>query len=403
MNQDQNVPPAAQTEPIGQGAPGPRAPQSPQTPQPPQDPRATRGEESLDDLLKELVSREGSDLHLKVGRPPILRIHGNLVELSRPPLTREDMTRLLHPMLGEDRVKLIDSERELDMAYSVAGLARFRVNVFHQKNHLGAVLRVIPFDVLTIDQLGLPAVVEGLCKERRGMMLVTGPTGSGKSTTLAAMVNHINENRACHIMTIEDPIEFLHRDKKAAVNQRELGTDTLSFSSALRHILRQSPDVILVGELRDLETISLALSAAETGHLVLATLHTTDAAQTIDRIIDVFPPDEQSQVRLQLSNSLKAVVSQTLVPLASGDGRKAAFEILLCYSGVQNLIREGKTHQIYNLIQTGSQYGMKLLDASLAELVRSGVVTFEEAIAKASNPSDFETLCKSAAMGGRTL
>lgn len=343
-------------------------------------------------LLHELIDREGSDLHLKVGEPPVYRVHGALERSDRPKLTAEDTKRLLYAVMNEERRQAFAEKKELDMSYSVSGLARFRVNVFQQNNAVGAVLRVIPFDIKGFDELGLPQVTQQLCDLARGLVLVTGPTGSGKSTTLAAMIDYLNSTKSCHIITIEDPIEFLHRDKVSTINQRELGSDTHSFAEALRHVMRQNPDVILVGELRDLDTISQAITAAETGHLVFATLHTTDAAQTIDRIIDVFPPDQQQQVRLQLSTSLAAVISQTLVPRSDGGGRVAAFEVLVCHPGVKNIIREGKTHQIYALIQTGSQYGMQLLDQNLKALLRQGVVEFDEVIAKSSNPADFEHL-----------
>ncbi len=353
------------------------------------------GEELLSELLHELIRHEGSDLHIKVGEPPVYRIHGSLTRSERPMLAAEDTKNLLYSIMNAERQEQFEENKELDMSYSVSGLARFRVNVFKQSDVVGAVLRVIPFDIKGFDELGLPAVTRQLCELQRGLVLVTGPTGSGKSTSLAAMIDYINSTKHLHIITIEDPIEFLHQDRRSTINQRELGADTKSFASALRHVMRQNPDVILVGELRDLETISQVITAAETGHLVFATLHTTDAAQTIDRIIDVFPPDQQQQVRLQLSTSLSAVVSQTLLPRVDGQGRVAAFEVLVCHSGVRNIIREGKTHQIYTLIQTGSQYGMQLLDQNLRELLRQKVVSFDEVIAKSSNPGDFEHLAPS--------
>lgn len=346
----------------------------------------------IGDLLANLVAKKGSDLHLKVGEPPTIRVHGRLIRENLPVLTDDAMRYLLSPVLDEEQWSLMEKELELDLAYSVSGLARFRVNAFHQSGHLGAVFRVIPFKILTIEELGLPPVVKEFCGLPRGIVLVTGPTGSGKSTSLAAMIDYINSTRTCHIVTIEDPIEFLHHDKKSVINQRELGGDTKSFADALKHVLRQAPDVILVGELRDLETIALAVTAAETGHLVFATLHTTDAAQTIDRMIDVFPPEQQSQIRMQLAMTLQAVISQTLLPRKDGNGRVAAFEVLVCHAGVRNLIREGKTHQIYSLIQTGGDMGMRLLDDSLIQLVTTGVVDYEEAIAKSSNPNEFKSM-----------
>lgn len=340
-------------------------------------------------LLEMLVQREGSDLHLKVGQPPIFRIHGRLRRSELPALSQEDMEAIIKQLASPTQIQRLHEFRELDTSYSVPGLARFRVNVFFQNNKLGAVLRVIPIDIKGIDALGLPPVTKKIAQLNRGLVLVTGPTGSGKSTTLAAIIDEINSTRKVHIITIEDPIEFLHQDKMSAINQRELGSDTHSFAAALKHVMRQNPDVILVGELRDLETISLAMTAAETGILVFGTLHTTDSPQTIDRIVDVFSPEEQPRVRMQLANSLKAVISQTLLPKIGG-GRIAAFEVLICHSGVRNLIREGKTHQIYNLIQTGASYGMQLLDQNLKLLVMKKLVTFEDALAKASNPNEFE-------------
>ena len=353
----------------------------------------------IDNLLKELVKRDGSDLHIKEGQPPIFRIHGKLKRSEFSSLTFDDIKSIASNLTNDNQKKKLLEFRELDTSYSVPSVARFRVNIFFQNDKLGMVLRTIPFEIKTIEQLGLPEVTKSFCEINRGLVLVTGPTGSGKSTSLASMIDHINSTRNLHIITIEDPIEFLHQDKVAAINQRELGSDTNSFSEALRHVMRQNPDVILVGELRDLETISLALEAAETGYLVFATLHTTDSAQTIDRIVDVFSPEEQPQIRMQLANSLKGVVSQTLLPKIDG-GRVAAFEILKCHSGVKNLIREGKTHQIYNLIQTGAKDGMQLLDQHLKEILSEGLVTFDEAIAKASNPGEFEKTASGNVVGG---
>ncbi|MDP1809044.1 MAG: type IV pilus twitching motility protein PilT [Actinomycetota bacterium] len=350
----------------------------------------------IKNLLTSLVERSGSDLHLKVGQPPVFRIYGVLTRTEWPALTLAQVHGLVSQIADPQRLQRLAENKELDMAYSVPGLARFRVNIFYQKDQVGAVIRVIPIDIKTIEDLALPEVTKKFAELTSGLVLVTGPTGSGKSTTLAAIIDRINTTRKAHIITIEDPIEFLHQDKVAAINQRELGADTQSFASALKHVMRQNPDVILVGELRDLETISLALTAAETGPLVFATLHTTDSAQTIDRIVDVFPPEDQSRVRMQLANSLRAVISQTLVPSVTG-GRVAAFEVLISHSGVKNLIREGKTHQIYNLIQTGASYGMQLLDQNLKKLLQDKVVSFDDAIAKASNPGDFE---KSAPQAG---
>jgi len=344
----------------------------------------------IDDLLRALVQEEGSDLHLKVGEPPIFRIHGHLKRTHWPPLSAEDMKNLLYPMLNEERRRRLETELELDMSYAIRGLARFRVNMFWQKGCLGSVMRQIPINIKTIDDLGLPPVTKDLCMLPRGIILVTGPTGSGKSTTLAAMVNHVNLHRRAHIVTIEDPLEFLHEDINCVVEQRELGEDTHSFAEALKHVLRQAPDVILVGEMRDLETIALAITAAETGHLVFATLHTTDAPQTVDRVIDVFPPEQQQQIRMQLSVTLQAVIAQTLLPRKDQPGRIAAFEVMVATPAVRALIREGKTHQLYTDIQTGAQFGMQSLDQHLLQLVQQGKVAYEEARAKSSNPREFE-------------
>jgi twitching motility protein PilT len=354
-------------------------------------PRPASGLVSIEELLTQLVKRDGSDLHLKVDEPPIFRINGKLTRTEFSVLTDADTKNILGPILTDAQKKSLLENRELDLAHSVPGLARFRVNVFFQNKRLGAVIRVIPIRIKTSEELGLPESTNKFAELSRGLVLVTGPTGSGKSTTLAAIIDRINSSRKVHIITIEDPIEFLHKDKMAAINQRELGSDTHSFAEALKHVTRQNPDVILVGEMRDLETISLAMTAAETGHLVFGTLHTADSAQTIDRIVDVFSPEHQPRVRMQLANSLRGVVSQTLLRRIEG-GRVAAFELLICHSGVRNLIREGKTHQIYNLIQTGGAYGMELLDKNLKRLVEDKVVDFQDAIAKASNPTEFEKL-----------
>jgi len=345
----------------------------------------------IDDLLRMLVEHDASDLHLRVGEPPVMRIHGDLKRVEGfAPLTDRDMYDLIYPVMNEDRRVRFEQNMELDMSYQVPGLSRFRVNIFRQQGHIGAVMRVIPFNVRTIDDLMIPPVVKDLCMLPRGLILVTGPTGSGKSTTLAAMVNHINENKPKNIITIEDPIEYMHRDKLSSINQREIGVDTHSFAAALKHVMRQNPDIILVGEMRDLETIQLAITAAETGHLVFATLHTTDAPQTVDRIIDVFEPEKQQQIRMQLSVTIQAVISQTLLMRADGKDRVAAFEIMVATPSIRTLIREGKTYQMYTDIQTGGVYGMQTLDSHLLKLTLSGLVDFEHAQAKASNPAEFE-------------
>jgi twitching motility protein PilT len=344
----------------------------------------------IDDLLRMLVAREASDLHIRAGEPPIMRIHGELTRTDLPVLTPADTESLLFAILNEERRQRFLEFKELDLSHAIPGLARFRVNIFRQRGHVGAVLRVIPIRIKTIDELFLPPVTKELALRPRGLLLVTGPTGSGKSTTLAGVINHINLNRRSHIITIEDPIEFLHTDLMSVVNQRELGMDTHSFASALKHVMRQNPDVILVGEMRDLETISLAITAAETGHLVFATLHTTDAPQTVDRVIDVFPPEQQQQIRMQLSVTLQAVISQTLLPRADTTGRIAAFEIMVATPAIRALIREGKTHQLYTDIQTGGQFGMQSLDQHLLALLSERKISYEDAIGKSSNPRDFE-------------
>ena len=346
----------------------------------------------IDELLRTLVAQQGSDLHLKSGEPPIYRINGQLVRTSLPVLTPEETKSLMYEILNDERRERYEKTHQLDMSYSIPGVSRFRVNVFRQKNSIGAVLRVIPLQIKSIDELGLPTSMKKVCLLPRGLILVTGPTGSGKSTSLAAMIDLINDNKSCHIITIEDPIEFLHRDKRACVNQREVGIDTHSFANALKHVMRQNPDIIMVGEMRDLETLSLAITAAETGHLVMATLHTADASQTVDRIIDVFPPGQQQQVRLQLSTTLQAVFSQTLLPRNDGQGRIVAYEVLICTPAIRSIVREGKTHQLYSNIQSGAKYGMITLDANLKDQYLKGLVNLEDAIAKSSNPQELEKL-----------
>lgn len=346
--------------------------------------------EYINNLLQELVHSDASDLHLKVGQPPLMRIRGDLERITRLPVLPEDRFNheLLDILTAEKRHQFM-THKEVDISYAVEGLARFRVNMFWQRGHVGAVFRVIPYKIRTIDQLRLPQVTKQIALLPRGLILVTGPTGSGKSTSLAAMINHINQTKRSHIMTIEDPIEYVHRDINSIINQRELGADTHSFADALKHILRQNPDVILVGEMRDLETIQLAITAAETGHLVMSTLHTVDAPQTIDRVVDVFPPEQQPQIRTQLSVTLQAVVSQTLLPTKDGSGRVAAFEVMIANSAIRTLIRDGKTHQMYHDIQTGHETGMQSLDGSLFALLRENKIDFEHALAKSSNAAEF--------------
>ena len=347
----------------------------------------------IDDLLRLMLERGGSDLHITVGSPPGIRIRGELLPVeSMKPLTPRDTMEMLLSLLSEEQRRRFETELELDFAYSIPGVSRFRANVFQQRNSMGAVFRVIPIKIPSMEDLALPKVCRFLAERPRGLVLVTGPTGSGKSTTLAAMIDHINETRQVHIITLEDPIEFMHRNKKSFVNQREVGEDTHSFAAALKRVLRQDPDVILVGEMRDLETISAAITAAETGHLVLATLHTTGGPETVDRIIDVFPPHQQQQVRMQLSNTLEGVLSQVLLRSTDGRGRVMALEIMLGVPAISNLIREGKTHQMDSIIQGGSQVGMQTLDQHLRVMLTQGKITFEEAIGKAKNPRELADL-----------
>jgi twitching motility protein PilT len=340
--------------------------------------------------LRRLVEIDGSDLHIKDNNPPIMRVRGELVRLDEPAMTEEETRTMLTSILNEERMERLNHFKELDLSHEIKGLARFRVNMFWNRGAIGACFRLIPFKIRTIDELGMPPVAKDLCFLPRGLIIVTGPTGSGKSTTLAAMIHHINLHARRHIMTIEDPIEYVHVDRMAIINQREKGTDTHTFADALRHVMRQNPDVIFVGEMRDLETIQLAITAAETGHLVFSTLHTVDAAQTIDRIVDVFDPEQQEQIRTQLGVTLRAVVSQALLPTADGIGRIAAFEIMVATPAIKTLIREGKTHQVYLDIQTGGEHGMQTLDGCLLGLLAKGKIDYEVALSRCSNLNDFK-------------
>src|SRR5579863_10028979 len=343
--------------------------------------------------LMEVVSRRASDLHLSAGAHPTVRVRGHLTPLeSYPVLSGTDTREIVYSILNGDQRQRLETDWQLDFAYSIPGHARFRVNAYYQRGAIGAAFRLIPVGLTGIDELGLPPAVHDFTRKPRGFVLVTGPTGSGKSTSLAAMIDEINATREEHIMTIEDPIEFLHPHKRCLVNQRELGSDAHSFSDALKAALRQDPDVILVGEMRDLETIQTALTAAETGHLVFATLHTQDSAQTIDRIIDVFPAHQQGQVRVQLSVSLQGIITQQLLPTADGSGRTVACEVLVPTPAVRNLIREGKTHQIYSTLQTSTAHGMQTMDASLAALVRAGKVSQKMAESRSSTPEELRRL-----------
>jgi twitching motility protein PilT len=342
---------------------------------------------TIDDLLETMVALGASDLHLAVGSHPVIRLNGSLERLDQfPRLSADDTQRLLYRILSTEQQKHLEINRQIDVSYSIPGLARFRVNVYFQRESLGGAFRMIPAELKTLEDLGLPTQLHELSKKPRGLVLVTGPTGSGKSTTLAAVVDEINRTRDDHIMTIEDPIEFLHRHKRCIVNQREIGPDAVSFADALRGALRQDPDVILLGEMRDLETISTAITAAETGHLVFATLHTQDAPSTIDRLIDVFPAAQQEQIRVQLAATIQGIVTQTLLPTVDGKGRVAALEILLPDDAVRNLIRQAKVEQIYSVMQTNTGRGMQTLEQALVDLVTRGIITQEVAMSRSSRP-----------------
>jgi twitching motility protein PilT len=348
------------------------------------------------DILLETIRLDASDLHITVGSPPAVRVKGGLKRLDYPEMSAQDTREIIYTILSNDQRKRLETDWQVDLSYTVPNTARFRVNAYVQRGAIGAAFRVIPSEIKSVEQLGLPKVLHDFVKRPRGLVLVTGPTGSGKSTSLAAMIDEINQTRYDHIMTVEDPIEFLHRHKNCIVNQRELGSDAPSFGLALKAALRQDPDVILVGEMRDLETISTALTAAETGHLVFATLHTQDTPQTVDRIIDVFSPHQQQQVRIQLATALQGIVTQQLLPTADGSGRVAACEVLSITPAVRNLIREGKTHQIYSVLQTSAAAGMQSMDSALAQLVREGKITRQLAEERASVPEELARLMGSA-------
>ncbi len=340
---------------------------------------STSGQPRIEILLEEVIKRKASDLHLQVGLPPMLRVDGALTPVpGADVLTEETVELLIFSILDEDQKQILLKDKEFDFSFAFGDLGRFRVNAFHERGNMASAMRLIPNELLTIEQLGLPAIVNKFADYPRGLVLVTGPTGSGKSTTLAAMLHRINLERAAHIITIEDPIEFTHTSKKSVIVQREVHYDTYSFSAALRSSLRQDPDVVLIGEMRDLETIAAAITIAETGHLVFATLHTNSASQSIDRMIDVFPPHQQPQIRAQLANILMAICSQRLIP-SIGGGRTAAAEILVATPAVRNIIREGKSHQLEAVIQTGSEYGMQSMDKTLVELIHAGTISYDEA------------------------
>ena len=339
----------------------------------------------ITELLKFGVQSGASDLHLSAGLPPMMRVHGDVKQLNFPPLEHKDVHAMVYDIMNDHQRKFYESELECDFSYEIPNVSRFRVNAFNQSRGAAAVFRTIPTEILTLEQLQCPSIFAEIANKPRGIVLVTGPTGSGKSTTLAAMIDYINKSRQYNILTIEDPIEFVHKSNKSLINQREVGLQTKSFANALRSALREDPDVILVGEMRDLETIRLAMTAAETGHLVFGTLHTSSAAKTIDRIVDVFPAEEKDMVRAMLSESLQAVISQTLLKLKDGSGRIAAHEIMIGTPAIRNLIRENKVAQMYSAIQTGQQYGMQTLDQCLVGLMRKGLISKEAAMEKAVN------------------
>jgi twitching motility protein PilT len=352
---------------------------------------------NLHQLLKAMIDKGASDLHLTTGSPPQLRIDGQLVPLRVPPLTPVDTKQLCYSILTDAQKVRFEEDLELDLSFGVKNLARFRSNIFMQRGAVAGAFRVIPFKILSFAELGLPPVVGELCRKPRGLVLVTGPTGSGKSTTLASMIDKINSERRQHIITIEDPIEYLHPHKGCIINQREVGSDTKSFKLALKYILRQDPDVVMIGEMRDLETVEAALTTAETGHLAFATLHTNSAVQTINRIIDVFPPHQQSQIRAQLSFVLEGVVSQTLMPKASGPGRVLGVEIMVPNSAIRNLMREDKVHQVYSQMQVGqAKHQMQTMNQSLTSLYMRRMITLEEAIGRSSDPEELQQLIASA-------
>ena len=351
---------------------------------------------TIDDLLRTAVQRRASDLHLTVGVPPQLRIDGVLVSLSHPPLDEDQCRSFSYQMLQPEQIARFEQTKEMDTSYSIKGLCRFRVNLFYQRSSVAAVIRMIPFEVPTLKGLELPSILGEYSNRPNGLIIVSGPTGCGKSTTLAAMIENINSNRNCHILSVEDPIEYLHRHKKATINQREMGVDTISFAEALKHVVREDPDVIMIGEMRDQETMAAALTLAETGHLVLTTLHTSDAVHAIQRIVDVFPPYHQDQIRLQLSLVLVGIVVQQLIPRASGEGRVVACEVMSGAPSIGNLIRENQLQQLRSALQTGRKSGMCTMNHSFAELFGRGLVTWEEISRRSSDAEELTHLVKSA-------
>jgi twitching motility protein PilT len=355
---------------------------------------------SLHELLKEMVEKGASDLHITIGSPPQMRIHGKLVPVDGPPLTANDTRQLCYSILTDAQKHKFEEENEIDLSFGIKGLSRFRANIFMQRGAPAGAFRLIPYKIMSFEELGLPPIVEELVRKPRGLILVTGPTGSGKSTTLAAMIDKINSERHEHIITIEDPIEYLHRHKNCLVNQREVGSDTKSFKNALKYILRQDPDVVMIGEMRDLETIESALLIAETGHLAFATLHTNSCVQTINRIIDVFPPHQQPQVRAQLSFVLEGVLCQALIPRINGTGRVLALEIMVPNPAIRNLIREDKIHQIYSQMQVGqAKFGMQTMNQSLASLYLRKLISLEDALGRSSDPDELRQIISQGQVG----
>jgi len=340
----------------------------------------------IETLLRLMVEKDASDLLITVGAPPVLRISGNLVQTDYESLTAASAKELIYSMLSQEQKDKFEKKKELDFPFEVGNIARFRVNLHMQRETVAAALRIIPADIPKLEDLRLPKAIADLSNEARGLVLVTGPTGSGKTTTQACMIDLINSSRKCHIITVEDPIEYIHKHKKSIVEQREIGVDTESFDIALRHVLRQNPDVILIGEMRDIESIQVAITAAETGHLVISTLHTNDAVQSIDRMIDVFPPHQQSQIRLQLSLALSGVVAQQLVPRADGKGLIVCVEVLKVTTGVRNIIRKAQTQEIYSMMEIGAKYGMQTMDSAIKDLYKSKLITYETALSRAINP-----------------
>lgn len=395
-------PPAPDTSQATAASPAPASAATPTATAPPAQPRGARvgmsqemqaGDLDIADALRTMLRTGASDLHLTTGAPPMVRLDGQLAALPGFEVLKPDsLQRSIYSMLTQKQREKFEENLELDFSHALVGEARFRVNVYRQRDSVGAAFRIIPYEIKPLEALGIPAAVSGFAHLPRGLVLVTGPTGSGKSTTLASLVDLANRSRSAHIMTVEDPIEFLHRHKRSLVNQREVGSDTHTFQAALRHVLRQDPDIILIGEMRDLETIQVALTAAETGHLVFATLHTQDAAQTIDRIIDVFPPGQQGQIRAQLATALQGVVCQSLCKRSDGPGRAVAVEVMMATSAIRNLIREGKTHQIYSALQAGSKMGMQTMDQHLAELVRLGRISYDTGLEMCHHVEDFNRL-----------